>query len=181
VALALCFSDGDPQAGRLAAPETNMDLVHQLGQLFLAAVPTVVIVFLFYFFLRWSFFNPISRVLAERRARIEGSRRAAEASRHQAQEKLRVYRAAIKEANAKLFTEQETARRHAVEQREAAVRTARAAAQERVRSARQQQDQDFAAARAALEAPSVALGQQIAKSFLAGPSDAPGPGVAGQR
>ena len=63
-----------------------MDLVHQLGQLFLAAVPTVVIVFLFYFFLRWSFFNPISRVLAERRARIEGSRRAAEASRHQAQE-----------------------------------------------------------------------------------------------
>ena len=34
----------------------------QLGQLFLAAVPTVIIVFLFYFFLKWSFFGPIERV-----------------------------------------------------------------------------------------------------------------------
>ena len=74
-----------------------MDLVRQLGQLFLAAVPTVVLVFLFYFFLRWSFFKPIEHVLAERRARIEGARRAADASRHEAQEKLRSYRAALKD------------------------------------------------------------------------------------
>jgi hypothetical protein len=45
--------------------------------------------------------------------------------------------------------------------------------------AKKQQEQDFAAARAALEAPALALGQQIAKSFLA--PRAPGPGVAGQR
>ena len=156
-----------------------MDLVHQLGQLFLAAVPTVVLVFLFYFFLRWSFFNPIERVLADRRARIEGARRAADASRHEAQEKLRVYRAALKNASSQLFTEQETSRRHAVEQREAAVRTARTAAQERVQLAKKQQEQDFAAARAALEAPALAQGQQIAKSFLA--PGAPEPGAAGQR
>jgi F0F1-type ATP synthase membrane subunit b/b' len=159
-----------------------MDLARQLGQLFLAAVPTVVLVFLFYFFLRWSFFTPIGNILAERRARIEGARRAAEASRHDAQEKLRTYRAALKNASAQLFTEQDTARRHAVEKREAAVRTARAAAQERVRVAKVRQEQEFDTARAALEAPSAALGQQIAKAFLApGAPGSQGPGMAGQR
>jgi F0F1-type ATP synthase membrane subunit b/b' len=159
-----------------------MDLVRQLGQLFLAAVPTVVLVFLFYFFLRWSFFKPIENVLAERRARIEGARRAADASRHEAQEKLRAYRAALKNASAQLYTEQDAARRQAVERREAAIRAARAAAQERVRVAKRQQEQEFASARAALIEPSIALGRQIARSFLT--PNAPGsptPGVAGER
>jgi F0F1-type ATP synthase membrane subunit b/b' len=159
-----------------------MDLVRQLGQLFLAAVPTVLLVFLFYFFLRWSFFTPIEHVLAERRARIEGARRAADASRHEAQEKLRVYRAALKNASAQLYTEQDASRRQAVEQREAAIRTARAAAQESVRVAKLQQEREFASARAALVEPSIALGRQIARSFLT-PS-VPGsqtPGVAGER
>lgn len=150
-----------------------MEIVHQLGQLFLAAVPTVVLVFLFYFFLRWSFFNPIEKILAERRSRIEGARRSAEAARKEAQEKLRVYRSAIKSANSQLFTEQETARRHAVEQREAAVHAARAAAQERVRAAKRQQEQEFVAASEALREPSIALGRQIATAFLS-------PGTAGR-
>jgi F0F1-type ATP synthase membrane subunit b/b' len=159
-----------------------MDLARQLGQLFLAAVPTVVLVFLFYFFLRWSFFTPIGNILAERRARIEGARRSAEASRHEAQEKLRAYRTTLKNASAQLFTEQETARRHAVEKREAAVRSARTAAQERVRAAKERQEQEFAAASAALAAPSAALGQQIAKALLApGAPGSQGPGMAGQR
>ena len=156
-----------------------MDLVRQLGQLFLAAVPTVVLVFLFYFFLRWSFFKPIEHVLAERHARIEGARRAADTARHEAQEKLRAYRASLKNASAQLYTEQDAARRQAVEQREASVRAARAAAQERVRVAKSQQEREFADARAALEAPSLALGRQIAQSFLA--PGAPRPGAAGQR
>ena len=46
-------------------------IVTQLGQLFLAAVPTVIIVFLFYLFLKWSFFGTIERVLHERAAKIE--------------------------------------------------------------------------------------------------------------
>src|SRR5438309_1815052 len=49
-----------------------MDILKQLGDLFLAAVPTAIIVFLFYLFLRWSFFTPIARVVAERARRIEG-------------------------------------------------------------------------------------------------------------
>ncbi|MGC1186215.1 MAG: ATP synthase F0 subunit B [Candidatus Acidiferrales bacterium] len=159
-----------------------MDLVHQLGELFLAALPTVVLVFLFYFFLRWSFFKPIERVLAERRTRTEGARRAADAIRQEAQEKLQTYRVALKNAGAQLFTEQETARRHAIEKHEAAVRSARAAAQERVRAAKLEQEREFAAARTALEAPSIALGREIARSFLAPDAPrSPGLDIAGQQ
>jgi len=55
-----------------------VEIVNQLGELFLAAVPTVIIVFLFYLFMRWSFFQPMERVLSERRKRARkapGSRR----------------------------------------------------------------------------------------------------------
>ena len=48
----------------------KMDILHQLGALFLEAAPTVVIVFLFYFFMRWAFFTPIQKAMAERSARI---------------------------------------------------------------------------------------------------------------
>ena len=58
-----------------------MEILNQLGDLFLAAVPTVIIVFLFYFFMRWSFFKPMERVLAERHKRAQGARVEAEASR----------------------------------------------------------------------------------------------------
>ena len=66
-----------------------MEIINQLGELFLAAVPTVIIVFLFYLFMSWSFFKPMQRVLAERKKRAEGARTEAEASRVAAHEKLR--------------------------------------------------------------------------------------------
>ena len=56
-----------------------MEIFSQLGELFLAAVPTVIVVFLFYLFLKWSFFGPIERVLHERAARIEGAQKEREA------------------------------------------------------------------------------------------------------
>src|SRR5207244_1337185 len=43
-----------------------MEIVHQLGELFLQAVPTVLIVLLFYLFLRANFFKPLERVMTAR-------------------------------------------------------------------------------------------------------------------
>src|SRR3970282_1746235 len=94
-----------------------MDLLQQLGDLFLAAVPTAILVFLFYFFLRWSFFGPLLKVLAERQARIEGSRKEAESLAAAAQEKQRAYREALRKARAEVFAEQESARRLVLEER----------------------------------------------------------------
>ena len=102
-----------------------MDLLHQLGELFLAAVPTAILVFLFYFFLRWSFFRPLLQVLAERQARIEGARKDAESLAAAAQEEQRAYREALRRARADVFTEQESARRVVLEERGKVIRQAR--------------------------------------------------------
>ena len=48
-------------------------LLPQLGEMLLGALPTVLIVFALYFFLRWSFFTPLERVLAERERLTAGS------------------------------------------------------------------------------------------------------------
>ena len=82
-----------------------MEIFNQLGALFLAAVPTVIIVFLFYLFMSWSFFKPMERVLVERRKRAEGARVEAEAIRAAAQEKPRAYNEALKKARVEIFTD----------------------------------------------------------------------------
>ncbi len=143
------------------------EIGRQLAQLFLAAIPTSIILFFYFLFLRWSFFRPIERVLAERRARIEGAQQSAQASKAATQEKLRTYREAIKSARAEQFTEQEASRRRAVEQRDAIVLAARKAAHEEVLAAKRELESEVANARLSLEESSAALSQQIADAILA--------------
>ena len=151
-----------------------MEILNQLEELFLAAVPTVIIVFLFYFFLRWSFFKPIERVLAERHKRAEGARQEAEKSRAAVEEKIRAYNDALRRARAELFAEQEAARRVVLEERQALVSGARAAAQKSLQEAKQAIAAEVEAARAELEQSSGALAGEIADAILAGPASGPG-------
>jgi F0F1-type ATP synthase membrane subunit b/b' len=59
---------------------------HQLGELFLQAVPTVLIILFFYFILRALFFKPLLQVMAEREARTVGAQKAAVAAQAAAAE-----------------------------------------------------------------------------------------------
>src|SRR3990170_709140 len=135
-----------------------MDLLHQLGELFLAAVPTAIVVFLFYLFLRWSFFRPLQQVLAERRARIEGARKDAESLRAAAQEKQRAHREALRKARAEVFAEQEATRRVALEERSKVIQQARSRATDEVQAGKARLGEEIGAARKALET----SGQQLA-------------------
>jgi len=143
-----------------------VEILSQLGELFRQAVPTAVILFLFYLFLRASFFRPIERVLAERRARTEGDRRAAESSRAAAQEKRRAYQEALKKARAEIYAEQETARRAILGERAAQIRSARSRASDAVRVAKEGIFAELARARAEVEALSPALAGDIARAIL---------------
>jgi F0F1-type ATP synthase membrane subunit b/b' len=78
---------------------------HQLGDLFLQAVPTVVIILLFYFILRAIFFKPLLQVMAEREARTIGAQKAAEAAQTAAAEKVGEYQESLKEARTKATEE----------------------------------------------------------------------------
>lgn len=133
-----------------------MEIVRQLGELFLQAVPTVILVFLFYLFLRANFFPQMEQVLAERAARTEGARQAAEAARAAAAQK-------------------EAARRLVLEERARLIREARERGQQEIRSAKQRVLEETAAARKELEAESSVLAEQIARLVLGAEGTAPSP------
>jgi F0F1-type ATP synthase membrane subunit b/b' len=143
-----------------------MGILGQLGQLFLAALPTSIIVVLFYFFLRWSFFTPIEKVLKERKARMAGARRETEALHAAAEEKKRARQDALRKARAQIFSEQEATRRIALDERAATVQQARARVSEEIQAARARIAAEMEATRGELEAVGNLLAEQIVHAIL---------------
>ncbi len=139
----------------------------------LEALPTVFVVLIFYFFLRTQFFRPLEKAMSERRARIEGARKSAEASRAAAQEKLRAYEEALKKARSKIYAEQDAARRVVLEERGTLIRQARERAQQTVRAGKEQIAAEVAAARQRLEVESQSLAAEIVRAILAAPGEGP--------
>ena len=143
-----------------------MELLQQIGEFVLQALPTVILVFLFYLFLKANLFRPLEKVMAERSARIEGARKEAEASQAAAQEKVRAYQEALKKARAEVYAEQEAARRAVLEERAALVRSTRNRANEKIRAAKDTIAREVTTARAQLEKESQSLGAEIVRAIL---------------
>jgi F0F1-type ATP synthase membrane subunit b/b' len=146
-----------------------MQILRQLGELFLEAVPTILIVLLFYWFLRANFFQPLQKTLAERNARIHKAKADAEVIQAAAKETTRSYEEALRKARASVFAEQEKLRQAALEERAALLRRARSAAQEIVSREKQRIEGELNAARTQLEGQSENIASRIAQMILAGP------------
>src|SRR3954468_20477431 len=138
-----------------------MNLVQQLGDLFLSAVPTAVLLFVFYLVLRWAFFLPLLRVMAKREAMIEGSRKEAESIAAAVQEKQKAYREALRKARAEIFAEQEAARRTALDERAKVIRDARARAMAEVQAAKARLAAEIESTKKTLEASSQQLAEEV--------------------
>lgn len=149
------------------------EIVHQLGELFLQAVPTVLIVFLFYLFLRSQFFAPLERVMNERRDRTAGAQRAAEVAQAAAQDKMKSHQEALKKARAEIYSGQDAARRALLEKRNAQIRESRSRAGDEVRAAKERIAAELAAARKELDTASTQLGGEIARAILSRPHPRP--------
>jgi F0F1-type ATP synthase membrane subunit b/b' len=143
-----------------------MALLHQLGDLFLAAVPTAILVFIFYFFLRWAFFQPLLGVMAKRQALIEGSRKESESIAAAVQEKQRAHREGLRKARAEIFAEQESVRRAALDERGKVLREARARAGEEVQTAKARLAGEIETARQSLEASGQELAEEMVRAVL---------------
>ena len=150
------------------------DLVHQLGELFLRAVPVAVIVLLFYIMMRSIFFEPLLKVLAERDARTVGAQKAAEAGQAAAAEKVRQYEEALRQARAKVYAEQEADRRKLMDERAAMLKDARAKAEGEVNAAKERVAGAFAGAKKEIESVTSQLAAEIARRVLQAP---PAPGT----
>jgi len=151
-----------------------VEIVNQLGQLFLSAVPTVIIVFFFYLFLRWSFFNPMMRVLSERHQRAEGAKVEAEAARAGVREKLQTYNDTVKKTRSQIFAEQEAERRRTLDARQATINAARATAQGTIQEAKKTLAAEVKAVESELQESSGVLADDIADAILAGIPSEPG-------
>jgi F-type H+-transporting ATPase subunit b len=156
-----------------------MDILHQLGELFLGAVPTIIIVLLFYFFMRWAFFTPVMKAMEERRAKIEGARVEAAAAEAGAKRELDAYHEALRKARAEIYAQQEAARQQELDNRAKLLKTMRAHAQDDVNAAKKRIAGELEAARAEIERATPELASQIAQAILKNPSAGPS-GVAGR-
>ena len=147
-----------------------MAIVHQLGELFLGAVPTVLLILIFYFLMKALFFKPLLAVMAERDARSVGAQKAAEAAQTAAAEKLKQYQDALKKERAKLYSEQEAAREKLLEERAALLKEARAQSAVAVAAAKQRVAGELQAARRDVETSIPQLASEIASRILQSPA-----------
>jgi F-type H+-transporting ATPase subunit b len=149
---------------------------HQLGELFLQAVPTVLIILFFYFILRALFFKPLLQVMAEREARTVGAQKAAEAAQAAAAEKVKQYQDALRQARGQVYAEQEAARKKLLDERAVQLKEARTKAAGEVSAAKDRVARELATARRDVEATVAELSAEIARRILQSP---PRPGRGG--
>jgi F-type H+-transporting ATPase subunit b len=149
------------------------ELVHQIGELFLRAVPVALIVLIFYFVLRFLFFKPLLKVMDEREARTIGAKKAAELAQAAAAEKIKQYEDALKQARAKVYAEQEAERKKLLDERAALLKEARAKAAAEVSAAKERIAAEIAVAKKDLEAGITQIASEIVQRVLQA-SPAPG-------
>ena len=139
---------------------------HALGGLLLKAIPTLVLLLIVHFYLKWMFFRPLGDVLAKRRASTEGLKEAAEATLKKASELAASVEAQLRQAREQIYQEQDEARRRWTGEQAARLEEARKQARELVHQAKVQLDAEAAAAKRELAATTDALAEQIARSLL---------------
>lgn len=142
------------------------ETLHQLGELLLGAVPTVILVALLYVLYTLIVHKPLSNVLAERRKKTEGAVEQSRADIAAAEARTGEYEQRLREARAAVFHAQEARRQAALQGRSNAVHDARTRAQAQVAAAKKDIDADRMAAEAGLQKESAALAQEIVRRVL---------------
>jgi F-type H+-transporting ATPase subunit b len=141
-------------------------IVHQLGELFLQAVPIVLILLVFYLVLRTLFFQPMLKVMAEREARTVGAQRDAESAQLAAVEKVKQYQDALKQARAQVYAAQEAARKKLLDERALQLKEIRVKAATSVGAAKERIAAEVLAVHREIESSITPLAAQVARRVL---------------
>jgi len=151
------------------------ELIHQLGDLLLSAVPVAVIVLIFYAFMRSLFFKPVLKVMAERQARTLGAEKEAAAAQAAAAARVKRYEEALRQAKAKVYLEQEAERKKLLDERTAFLKEARSKSSLEVAQAKDRVASELTAAKKDIQASAMQLAMEIARRVLQAPSGPGGP------
>ncbi|MBN9657898.1 MAG: ATP synthase F0 subunit B [Acidobacteria bacterium] len=132
------------------------------------ALPTFVLVIILHWFLKKVLFQPMEKVLEERRKKTEGAVEASEATLALVHEKLATYENSLADARAGIYKEQEAGRKRLADQQAKTVEAARVKAGERVAAVKAELALEVEKATATLTAESDRLAEEIAGLVLAG-------------
>jgi len=141
-------------------------LLKQVGELLLGAVPTATILLLLYAAYTLLVGRPLRRILAQRRGLTEGAILKARADVAAAEARTAEYEERLREAKSAIFKAAEARRQAAQDARNALIAQARDAAHQQIRAAQAAIEQEMAAARATLQAESERLANQIIQAVL---------------
>jgi F-type H+-transporting ATPase subunit b len=142
------------------------ELLRQLGDLVLGSVPTILIFLTLVLAYRFVLYGPLMRTLAERRERTQGAVEKAHAAISAADAKSQEYEAKLRAARAEIFHRREQRVQQWNAQRDAALASARLAAQEKAAAARAALNAEADTARRQIEASAEQLARQILKAIL---------------
>ncbi|HEY4364261.1 MAG TPA: ATP synthase F0 subunit B [Bryobacteraceae bacterium] len=137
-----------------------------LGGLFVNAIPTVIFVILLHWFLKVVLFGPLKKIMKQREALTEGTRKAAEDALAAAERKTAEYETKFREARAEVYKEQELMRQRWMTDQAAQVAQSKAAAEASIAGARAELAAEVETARKNLLETSTTLADQIATSIL---------------
>lgn len=149
-------------------PKMDPNLLRQLAELVISALPTLLLFFLLYFYLRAFFFPKIERALGERRQATSGTRKAADESLKRAEAKAAEYEEKLRAARGEIYKEQEAVRKQWRDEQAATLAGVRDRTAALLKDAKASLETQVAGARAALASDSEAMAEQIAKSILSG-------------
>ena len=138
-----------------------MEILNQVGNILLQALPTFFLVVLLYVYLRKVFFGPMAKVLQDRSDITEGARRRAEEALRAAEQTTAEYESALQAARVEIFRAQEAERKKAADAHAARLQEARGRAEAQLRQARERIAADVAAAKNSLASESDALADRI--------------------
>lgn len=141
-------------------------ILHQLGDLVLGSVPTMIFFVLLIAAYEALVRRPLEKTLAERRARTTGAVEQARGALSAAEAETAVYEDKLRGAKAELFAAREQRLKRWSEDREQALNEVRRSAQDRVKSARQEIEESAAAARIQIETVSGELSSRIMRAVL---------------
>jgi len=138
-----------------------------LSGILLNAIPTALILVILHFYLKFVLFKPLQEVLKKRHELTKGARQAATDSLAAAERKAQDFEAKFRDARAVVYKEQEDTRKGWMDDQAKQVADGQARTAETLAAARAQLEADTVAAKQSLVETSAVLADKIATTVLA--------------
>jgi len=140
--------------------------LQQLGGILLKAIPTVVLLLIVHLYLKFMFFGPLQKVLAERKQATQGTRERADQLLAKAEQTQAAIENTLRKAREEIYQEQEEARKQWTTDQATQLDRARSAAREMIQQARTQFESESATAKRELAGTADSLAEQITRTLL---------------